>query len=304
IDDRLKNIDPAMVEAIMNEVVDGGKDVSWDDIAGLEHAKKTIQEVVVWPMSRPDIFFGVRAPPKGLLLFGPPGTGKTLIGKCIATQSGAKFFSISSSSLTSKWVGDGEKMVRALFAVARVHQPSVIFMDEIDSLLTQRTDGENEATRRIKTEFLVQFDGCGTDSEDRILLIGATNRPHEIDEAARRRFRKKLYIPLPEPIARKSLLDRQLSKQKHCLTPQETEAVIQKTEGYSGSDMDGLFREAALGPIRSIGSKILQVAVNDLPPISYQDFEDALTQVRASVSDRDLDLYLKFDREFGSSSRG
>ncbi|KAJ3387037.1 Fidgetin-like protein 1 [Entophlyctis sp. JEL0112] len=154
-DERLKNIDPAMVETIMNEIVDGGKDVSWEDIAGLEHAKQVITESIIWPMKRPDIFCGMRAAPKGLLLFGPPGTGKTLIGKCIATQSGAKFFSISSSSLTSKWVGDGEKLVRALFAVARVNQPSVIFMDEIDSLLTQRTDGENEASRRIKTEFLV-----------------------------------------------------------------------------------------------------------------------------------------------------
>ncbi|KAJ3059595.1 Fidgetin-like protein 1, partial [Podochytrium sp. JEL0797] len=241
VDERLKNIDPAMIEAIMNEVVVGGKDVTWDDIAGLEHAKKTIQEVVVWPMCRPDIFHGIRAPPKGLLLFGPPGTGKTLIGKCIATQSGAKFFSISSSSLTSKWVGDGEKMVRALFAVARVHQPSVIFMDEIDSLLTQRTDGENEATRRIKTEFLVQFDGCGTSSEDRILLIGATNRPHEIDEAARRR-----YIPLPEDTARHSLLMHKLARESHTLSPQDVATVVQRTEGYSGSDVDGLVREAAL----------------------------------------------------------
>ncbi|ORY39273.1 P-loop containing nucleoside triphosphate hydrolase protein [Rhizoclosmatium globosum] len=230
-----------MYEAIMNEVVDGGKDVTWDDIAGLDHAKKTIQEVVVWPMSRPDIFYGIRAPPKGLLLFGPPGTGKTLIGKCIATQSGAKFFSISSSSLTSKWVGDGEKMVRALFAVARVHQPS---------LLTQRTDGEVESTRRIKTEFLVQFDGCGTSSEDRILLIGATNRPHEIDEAARRRFRKKL------------------------------------TESR---------------PIRRLSGSILDIAVKDVPPMTFADFQDALTQVKASVTERDLDLYLKFDAEFGSS---
>lgn len=184
----LKNIDPKMIELITNEIMDSNSVVGWDDICGLSHAKKTIKEIVVFPMLRPDIFSGLRAPPKGLLLFGPPGTGKTLIGKCIASQSKSTFFSISSSSLTSKWVGEGEKMVRALFAVARAHQPSVIFIDEIDSLLSQRTDGENEATRRIKTEFLVQFDGCGTSDQDRILMVGATNRPHEIDEAARRRY--------------------------------------------------------------------------------------------------------------------
>ena len=122
-----------------------------------------------------------------MLLFGPPGTGKTLIGKCIASQSGSTFFSISASSLTSKWIGEGEKMVRALFAVARVHQPSVVFIDEIDSLLSQRSESEHEASRRIKTEFLVQLDGATTEGDERILVVGATNRPQELDEAARRR---------------------------------------------------------------------------------------------------------------------
>jgi hypothetical protein len=138
----LKGIDPKMIELIMHEIMDNAPNISWEDIAGLDHAKKSIQEMVIWPMKRPDIFTGLRRAPKGLLLFGPPGTGKTMIGRCIAKNSGCTFFSISASSLTSKWVGEGEKMVRALFAVARNNQPSVIFIDEIDSLLTQRTDGE------------------------------------------------------------------------------------------------------------------------------------------------------------------
>ncbi len=121
--------------------------------------------------------------------------------------------------------------MRALFAVARVHQPSVIFVDEIDSLLTQRLEGEQEATRRIKTEFLVQFDGVGTDTEDRILLIGATNRPQEIDEAAKRRFRKKLYIPLPEDQARQIIVENLLKKQQHSLSFTEIQKIIEKTKG-------------------------------------------------------------------------
>lgn len=247
----LKNIEPDMVEKVVNEImVVSDHPVSWADICGLKHAKKTIHEIVILPMLRPDIFSGLRSPPKGLLLFGPPGTGKTLIGKCIAAQAKATFFSISSSSLTSKWIGEGEKMVRALFAVARSRQPSVIFVDEIDSLLSERNEGENEATRRIKTEFLVQFDGCGTSSEDRILLIGATNRPYEIDEAARRRFRKKLYIPLPESEARRQIIINLLSKHPHNLTEEMMQIVVNETCGYSGSDVDGLIREAALGPIR------------------------------------------------------
>lgn len=156
-DERLRGIDPKLLETIQQEIIHRVDTVTWEHIAGLEHAKNTIKEIVIWPMLRPDIFTGLRGPPKGLLLFGPPGTGKTMIGKCIASQAKATFFSISASSLTSKWVGEGEKLVRALFACARALQPSVVFIDEIDSLLTQRTDGEFEASRRIKTEFLVQF---------------------------------------------------------------------------------------------------------------------------------------------------
>lgn len=164
------------------------------------------------PMLRPDIFTGLRALPKGVLLFGPPGTGKTLIGKAIAQQTGATFFSISASSLTSKWVGESETAVRALFALAVHHQPSVVFIDEVDSLLTQSrftglqllsaagiiyltchpegSSEESEASRRIKTEFLVQLDGASTCTDARVIVIGATNRPDELDEAARRRFVK------------------------------------------------------------------------------------------------------------------
>ncbi|KAF8947528.1 hypothetical protein BGZ47_008793 [Haplosporangium gracile] len=305
IDDRLKNIDPKMIESIKNEIMESYAAVTWEDISGLEHAKKTIKETITWPMLRPEIFTGLRRPPKGLLLFGPPGTGKTMIGKCIASQSKATFFSISSSSLTSKWVGDGEKMVRALFAVARCHQPAVIFMDEIDSLLTQRTDGEVEASRRIKTEFLVQFDGVGVGGEeDRILIVGATNRPQEIDEAARRRFQKRLYIPLPEYEGRLGLMNKLLESQPHELTEDQIKDICERTAGYSGSDMTGLCREAALGPVRAIQGDILDIALDDLRPINHGDFLEALSQVRASVSDRDLDLYKEWDQEYGSMAKG
>ena len=149
-DDRLKNIDPKMVETIMNEIMDSGSSVHWNDIAGLDYAKGVIKEAIILPILRPDIFKGLRRPAKGLLLFGPPGTGKTMIGKCIASQSKSTFFNISASAMTSKWIGEGEKMVRALFAVAAVHQPSVIFIDEIDSLLCQRSETEHESSRRLK----------------------------------------------------------------------------------------------------------------------------------------------------------
>lgn len=300
VDERLKNLEPKMIERIMNEIMDYGPPVNWDDIAGVEFAKATIKEIVVWPMMRPDIFTGLRGPPKGILLFGPPGTGKTLIGKCIASQSGATFFSISASSLTSKWIGEGEKMVRALFAVARCHQPAVIFIDEIDSLLSQRGDGEHEASRRIKTEFLVQLDGATTSSEDRILVVGATNRPQEIDEAARRRLVKRLYIPLPEASARKQIVINLMSKEQCCLKEEEIELVVQQSHGFSGADMTQLCREASLGPIRSLQTAdIATIMPDQVRPITYIDFENAFRTVRPSVSLKDLELYENWNKTFG-----
>ena len=173
----LAHLEKALVEKIESEIVAHGQSITFDEIAGLEFAKKTVNELICWPMSRPDLFHGLRALPRGLLLFGPPGTGKTLIGKAIAHQVGGTFFSISASSLTSKWIGEGEKTVRTLFAVASYRQPSVVFIDEVDSLLCQRSADENEASRRIKTEFLVQLDGASTDQQAQVVIVGATNRP-------------------------------------------------------------------------------------------------------------------------------
>jgi len=290
-----------MIELITNEIMDQGAPISWSDIAGLTFAKKSVQEIVVWPMLRPDIFTGLRGPPKGLLLFGPPGTGKTLIGKCIASQSGSTFFSISASSLTSKWVGEGEKMVRALFAVAKVNQPSVVFIDEIDSLLSSRSDNEHESSRRIKTEFLVQLDGAGPEGGERVLVVGATNRPQELDEAARRRLVKRLYIPLPEHDARIQIINNLLAKERHGVTDDEVVEIGKQTEGYSGADMANLCKEAALGPIRSLPfGQIQSVRPDEVRPINYTDLQDALRQVKASVSEKDLDLYLDWDKKFGA----
>lgn len=296
----IPNVEPRLVEMIMNDMLDRSPEVDWDDIAGLHFAKRCVMEAVVWPMKRPDIFTGLRGPPKGLLLFGPPGTGKTLIGRAIASKSGAKFFNISASSLMSKWVGEGEKMVRALFEVARVFQPSVVFIDEIDSLLTQRTETDQESSRRVKTEFLVQMDGAGTSRDDRVLVVGATNRPAELDEAARRRLVKRLYIPLPDAEARGSLVRRLLTKQSHKLEDSCIASIVKLTEGYSGSDLYALCAEAALGPVRDLGEAIGTVEVGSVRPIALCDFETAARMVRASVSDGDLTGYVQWNETYGS----
>ncbi|XP_011880007.1 PREDICTED: fidgetin-like protein 1 [Vollenhovia emeryi] len=302
-DERLRNIDPNMIELIRSEIMDSGKTITWDDIAGLEYIKKIVKEVVVFPMLRPDIFTGLRRPPKGILFFGPPGTGKTLIGKCIASQSRSTFFSISASSLTSKWIGDGEKMVRALFAVARVHQPSVIFIDEIDSLLTQRSETEHESSRRLKTEFLVQLDGAATSEDDRILIVGATNRPQELDEAARRRLVKRLYVPLPELEAREQIINNLLRSVRHDLSVEDIARIAVKSAGYSGADMTNLCKEASMGPIRSIPfSQLEDIRMEEVRHITNADFEQALINVRPSVSQSDLKIYIEWDRTYGSGT--
>lgn len=293
------NYDRHIIERIENEIIDNSAPVSWDDIAGLENVKKTINEIVVWPVLRPDVFKGIRNPPKGVLLFGPPGTGKTMIGKCVASQCKATFFSISASSLTSKWVGEGERTVRALFMLARKLQPSVVFIDEIDSLLSQRTENENEASRRIKTEFLVQFDGVGTNTSDSILIIGATNRPSEIDEAARRRLVKRIYVPLPDFKARRFIISNLTGEYKCDVTEEDLDSIAEKTDGYSGSDLYNLCREVSMEPIREIAD-IRNFRCEDMRPINANDFMKGLLQIRKSVSENDLEGYCKWNQTFGS----
>lgn len=294
----MKNIDAKMVEAILNEVIQVNP-TTWEDIAGLNTVKKIIREIIIWPMERPDIFVGLRAAPKGILFFGPPGTGKTMFGRVIATESRSTFFNISASSLTSKWIGDGEKMVRALFAVARVKAPSVIFIDEIDSILTARSDSEHESSRRMKTEFLLQFDGCGTSNEERILVIGVTNRPQELDDAARRRLVKRIYIPLPDFEARKQLIKHLVKNYDCSMSEADFEKIAKFTEGYSGADMNSLCREAAMGPLRDVNTDIQNIDAANIRPISIRDFGRASRQVKSSVDPDDVKMYEDWDVKFG-----
>ncbi|XP_066473852.1 spastin isoform X2 [Tiliqua scincoides] len=247
-----RNVDSNLANLILNEIADSGPSVKFDDIAGQELAKQALQEIVILPSLRPELFTGLRAPARGLLLFGPPGNGKTMLAKAVAAESNSTFFNISAASLTSKYVGEGEKLVRALFAVARELQPSIIFIDEVDSLLCERREGEHDASRRLKTEFLIEFDGVQSSGEDRILVMGATNRPQELDDAVLRRFTKRVYVSLPNEETRLLLLKNLLSKQGNPLTQKELAQLARMTEGYSGSDLTALAKDAALGPIREL----------------------------------------------------
>ncbi|XP_048863472.1 spastin-like isoform X2 [Brienomyrus brachyistius] len=298
-----KNVDSRLANLILNEIVDSGSSVHFEDIAGQELAKQALQEIVILPALRPELFTGLRTPARGLLLFGPPGNGKTMLAKAVAMESNATFFNISAASLTSKYVGEGEKLVRALFAVARELQPSIIFIDEIDSLLCERREGEHDASRRLKTEFLIEFDGVQSGAEDRVLVMGATNRPQELDEAVLRRFAKRVYVTLPTEETRLKLLKNLLTKQGNPLNQNELTQLARMTEGYSGSDLTALAKDAALGPIRELHpEQVKNMAANEMRNITFRDFVESLRKIKHSVSPQTLDMYKRWNKEYGDTT--
>lgn len=309
-----KGVDEGAAKQIFNEIVVQGDEVHWDDVAGLDIAKKALKEAVVYPFLRPDLFMGLREPARGMLLFGPPGTGKTMLARAVATESRSTFFSISASSLTSKYLGESEKLVRALFSLAKALAPSIIFVDEIDSLLSSRSgSGEHEATRRIKTEFLIQWSdlqraAAGREQSEkekergdasRVLVLAATNLPWAIDEAARRRFVRRQYIPLPEDETRATQLRTLLGHQKHSLDENDIQRLVELTDGFSGSDITALAKDAAMGPLRSLGEALLHMSMDQIRPIQFVDFEASLVNIRPSVSKQGLKEFEDWAKEFG-----
>ncbi|KAJ3701067.1 hypothetical protein LUZ61_004772 [Rhynchospora tenuis] len=241
-----KRIRPEVIPA--NEI-----GVTFDDIGALDDIKESLQELVMLPLRRPDLFKGgLLKPCRGILLFGPPGTGKTMLAKAIANEAGASFINVSMSTITSKWFGEDEKNVRALFTLAAKVAPTIVFVDEVDSMLGQRSRvGEHEAMRKIKNEFMTHWDGLLSKPEQRILVLAATNRPFDLDEAIIRRFERRIMVGLPSLESRELILRTLLSKEKveEGLDFKELATI---TEGYSGSDLKNLCTTAAYRPVREL----------------------------------------------------
>ncbi|CAH8263904.1 unnamed protein product [Arabidopsis lyrata] len=304
--------------------------IKWSDVAGLESAKQALQEAVILPVKFPQFFTGKRRPWRAFLLYGPPGTGKSYLAKAVATEADSTFFSVSSSDLVSKWMGESEKLVSNLFEMARESAPSIIFVDEIDSLCGTRGEGnESEASRRIKTELLVQMQGVGHNDE-KVLVLAATNTPYALDQAIRRRFDKRIYIPLPEAKARQHMFKVHLGDTPHNLTEPDFEYLGQKTEGFSGSDVSVCVKDVLFEPVRKTQDAMfffkspdgtwmpcgprhpgaIQTTMQDLaakglaekiipPPITRTDFEKVLARQKPTVSKSDLDVHERFTQEFG-----
>lgn len=321
----------ALSQAILSEK----PNVRWDDVAGLEAAKEALKEAVILPIKFPQLFTGKRTPWRGILLYGPPGTGKSFLAKAVATEADATFFSVSSSDLVSKWMGESERLVKNLFEMARKSKPAIIFIDEIDSMCGQRGDGESEAARRIKTEFLIQMQGVGHDLTG-VLVLGATNIPWTIDSGIRRRFEKRIYIPLPDASARAKMFQIHLGCTPHSLQPADFKKLGAMTDRYSGSDISTVVRDALMQPVRKVQSathfkqvesqdredpnqvrlywtpcspgdpygqemKWTDLKGDDLlePAVSMADFLKSLQATRPTVSEADLVKHESFTKEFG-----
>ena len=308
--------DGDLADGLSRDILDKSPSVRWDDIAGLEDAKRLLEEAVVLPLLMPDYFQGIRRPWKGVLMFGPPGTGKTMLAKAVATECGTTFFNISSSTLASKYRGESERMVRILFDLARRHAPSTIFIDEIDSLCTSRgAAGEHEASRRVKSEFLVQIDGCsgggagvedGASTAAPVMVLAATNFPWDIDEALRRRLEKRIYIPLPDRAARSALVNINVSGVE-VADDVDFDALSESMNGYSGDDITNVCRDAAMCGMRRkiVGKKPEEIRAMSreevAAPITMSDMTQALRRISPSVSKEDVERHMEWLAEFGST---
>ena len=301
-----------LAAVISREIYQHSPNVLFDDIISLNDAKTLLREAVQLPLKFPMLFTGLLRPWRGILLHGPPGTGKTMLAKAVATECRTTFFNISASVLVSKWRGDSEKLVRALFELARYHAPSTIFLDEIDSILSSRggDNSEHEASRRMKTELLVQMDGLASkhlqdgSQAGQVFVMAASNLPWDLDVAVLRRLEKRVLVPLPDCDARYHMLSKHLDGRlgdgndigsnsgdvSH--TGVDLSKAAELTNGYSGADLELLCREAAMRPVRRLMSKLASIETKTHNSCKTSDGSKYLSH---TVSTADVTSMLKKD---------
>ena len=294
----IQDEDTEMDEKIATEIMQTNPGVKFSDIIGMQEMKKILYEIIIVPQIRPDLFTGIRKPQRGILLFGPPGTGKTMIAKAIASECNSTFFNISASSLTSKWVGESEKTVKSLFKLAYQKAPSIIFIDEIDSILSKRNESENEATKRLKTEFLIQFDGLGSNTNAKLLVIAATNRPMDLDEALLRRLPKRVYCGPLDAEGRFDFIKKVINRVETNLKDSDIMEIAKMTNGYSNSDLKELCKEAAFQPVRELTMEQI-LHIKKFRPIVKNDLIKAVKKIRGTMSNKIINELIKWNSQFG-----
>ncbi len=268
--------------------------VSFDEIAGLEDAKRAIKEAIIYPITKPELF--PLGWPRGILLYGPPGTGKTMLAAAVANEVSGEFLYADAASIMSKWLGEGEKNVKRLFeyarAKARSGTPVIIFIDEVDALFGVHSN-EVGGEVRVRNQFLKEMDGLQDKGERiHVYVIAATNKPWALDEPFIRRFQKRIYVPLPDLAARKQLLEMLISKLPSGANV-DIESLARRLEGYSGSDIKDLVQDAYMRVVREYFER-----GGELRPLSAGDFEEALSRRKPSVDERMLRAYQEWSDRF------
>lgn len=293
-----KEEEEVMISSIMETIITEKPSITWDDIGGLGEPKARIREAIILPMKRPEVFKGPLKPWKGILLFGPPGCGKTLLAKAAANECEATFFSISAADILSKWFGESEKLIKTLFSAAEKKAPSIVFVDEIDSIAAERTVSETGAERRVLTQVLRQMDGM--EELKNILVMAATNIPWILDPAILRRFEKRVHVPLPDADARRKIFDIHL-KGAELAKDVDLDALTKMTSGYSGSDLERVCREAAMNPLREAekSGDLMKTEVK-LRAIRMADFERAIKSMKPTVVPEYVQKYEEWGRTFGA----
>jgi len=322
------------MESNMVKPEDSSGGPKWSDVAGLEEAKALLHEAVILPQRLPHLYGGKRKPFKGILMYGPPGTGKSFLAKALANEAKSNFFAITAGDLVSKWMGESEKHVKQLFTAARENKPSIIFIDEVDSIASARGEGKHEASTRLLTELLTQMDGFG-DSSDGVVVLAATNCPWDIDTAMKRRLEKRILIPLPDVNARLVMFKLNLGKEDHILTDNDFRHLAHITEGFSGSDLKTVSKDALNSPVRKMTAtthfkQVTKIQGNEtsmkwmpcspgdpgaqyfepqkymelgehlaLPPVDMGDYAQAIRTSPPSVTQSDMQKFSDWTRENG-----